>query len=241
MNSPFTNPKRTSTTFASVLAGLLIVLLAAIAPVAQQLQKGVSVQLAPTTHAQPMPAADLSNAWIVAVTADGNFFFGTESVTRDNLAEEMIRKPRNRDQNLYIKADARAPYGDLKYVLKAARAASFPSPVLLTAQPKSPEPAAVEPPNGLPVEIGSGSLSGSRQTILEILKSNQEMPLLRVNGKEVAWQNLSNRLEQIFLNQTERQVSVRADSSLPFEQVVRAIDGCEATGANVLLAAPETL
>ena len=203
---------------------------------AQTLQKGVSVQMAATNNAQPMPAADNQGAWIITVTDDGTLFFGANAVTRASLLDEMIRTPRNRNQMLYIKADARAPFSKVEDALKAGRTVMFQSAALLTAQPKSPEPQPIEPPNGLQVEIGSGTASAPKAAVLEIVNSNGDIPTLKVNGKDVSWQNLSSKLEQIFLNHAERQVQVKADSSLPFEQVARAIDACEATGAQVTLA-----
>ena len=50
---------------------LATVLFAARTGNTQQLQKGVSVQLALTSNASLMPDADNQDAWIVAVTANG--------------------------------------------------------------------------------------------------------------------------------------------------------------------------
>ena len=84
------------------------------------LQKGVSVQMAVTNNATPMPEADKQDAWILAVTATGQVYFGTEAVSAEQLSEEMKTRPRNRNAELYVKADARAPYASVKKTLEAA-------------------------------------------------------------------------------------------------------------------------
>jgi biopolymer transport protein ExbD len=83
------------------------------------LRRGISVQLAVTNNAAPMPDADDEDAWIVTVAADGSLYFGTDPVTRAGLMDVMVRTPRNREQKLYIKADDRAPYADVEYVFKS--------------------------------------------------------------------------------------------------------------------------
>ena len=113
----------------SLIAGIAA---GAIAPqaVAQipPLQKGVSVQMAVTNNATPMPEADSQGAWIVAVTTPGQIYFGTQAVTAEQLSEEMKTHPRNRNAKLYIKADARAPYAGVKKTLQAAKELSLITP-----------------------------------------------------------------------------------------------------------------
>src|SRR5579863_974443 len=104
------------------------------------LQQGVSVQMAMTNNAQPVPAADDQDAWVIAVTADGKLFFGVHPETSEGLLEQMKINPRRRDQNVYIKADARAPFGEVKEALQAARLGGFNSPVLLTVQRDAVQP-----------------------------------------------------------------------------------------------------
>ena len=82
--------------YMSLIAGVAV---GAIAPqtLAQSpaLQKGVSVQMAITNNATPMPEADKKDAWIVAVTAPGQLYFGTDAVSAEQLSEEMKAHPRN--------------------------------------------------------------------------------------------------------------------------------------------------
>jgi biopolymer transport protein ExbD len=240
MYSPAMNSQRTPKQFAlSVVSVLAITLFAAIAPLAQQLQKGISVEMAPSHNAQPVPAADSLNAWIVTVTADGQLWFGTNSVTRDGLVSEMLRTPRNRDQNLYIKAEARVPYAGVVSALKAAHTAEFDAPVLLTAQPESREPGTMVPPQGLEIWIGSEAATGRKPVLVEVLSAKPDSPTLRVNGQAISRDGLQNTMEQLFQGRGEKTVLLRADGAVSFAQVVHVIDTCRSTGAKVVLPEPE--
>src|ERR1051326_3371878 len=73
---------------------------------AQQLQKGISVQMAPTRGAAPMPAADNLDAWVVTITADGSFYFGADPMTADEMTDWMKSHPPHREPTLYVKPEA---------------------------------------------------------------------------------------------------------------------------------------
>jgi len=160
MNSPTTNtPKQLRHSALSVAVLLAAILFTPRTDHAQQLQQGVSVQLAVISNADPMPDADNNDAWIVAVTADGGVFFGTDKVTPTDLADKMKARPRRRDQTLYIKADARAPFADLVRIFAAAHALALDTPVLLTSQKQPVATGTVVPPAGLEVTVGPHSHS----------------------------------------------------------------------------------
>ena len=72
--------------------------------IAQAMQKGISVELAPTGSAVPVPDADNPNALIITVTDSGKLYFGIEPVARGLLTETLKSR---RAQSAYIKADAR--------------------------------------------------------------------------------------------------------------------------------------
>jgi len=201
----------------------------------QPMQKGISVELVTTKSAVPVPEADKGNAWIVTLTSNGSVFFGTHEVTFDSLAKEMIRLPRKREQQLYIKADARTPYANVEKALDAASRAGFETPVLLTAQPESPAPGMIEPPVGLDVLVGP-PLPGS--VTVQIQSSDQGQPLLKVNGEPTTWANLPGALRQSLQNQGKREVVVRADEEVAFARVVNAIDTCRSERAKIIMAAP---
>lgn len=205
---------------------------------AQQLRQGVAVQMAHTASAVAYPAADNNDAWIVAVTADGDLYFGVKPVTPDQLLEEMKATPRQRDARLYVKADARAPFANVERVLEAGREVAFGAPVLLTAQSVSPAPGTVVPPNGLEVLIGPALPAGGFATVVQLLNSGQQKPLLRINGDEISWSALEGTLRQHFQKGDEKVILLKADEQLLFGQVVQVIDTCRRTGAKVVLETP---
>ena len=217
------------------LALALIILLSVGIGHAQQLNQGISVQMARTTSAVAYPGADNANAWIVAVTAEGELYFGVKPVTPDQLLEEMKATPRHRDAKLYVKADVRAPFANVERVLEAGREVRFESPVLLTAQPVPAASGTMVPPNGLEVLVGPSLPAGTVATVVQLLSSGRPRPLLKVNGDEISWSALENTLKRHFQKGDEKVILLKADEHLPFGQVVQVIDTCRATGAKVVV------
>jgi biopolymer transport protein ExbD len=203
----------------------------------QQLQKGVSVQLAPTSNASLMPDADNQDAWIVAVTANGTLYFGIAPVTPSELADKMKSRPRRRDQNLYIKADALAPFAAVRQVLTTAQAMGFEDSVLLTSQSDSPAPGTVASPQGLDVLLAP--TSDTATTVVQITKAAQQEPTLQVNHRQIPRSNLKNLLKQLLQTRSEKVVLVKADGPLSFADVVHIIDTCHSAGAKVIISTPE--
>ena len=202
------------------------------------MQRGVSVQLAVTNNATPMPEADNVDAWIVTVTADRRIYFGTDPVTPASLADEMKRRPRKREQKLYVKADARAPFANVESVLEAGREVGFEAAVLLTAQPGAPQSGTMVPPNGLEVLIGPTLPAAAVATVVQLLNAEHQKPLLRVNGDEILWSALEGTLRRHFQKGDEKVILLKTDEQFPFVQVVQAIDTCRATGAKVVVPTP---
>ncbi len=124
---------------------------------AQVMQEGISVELAPTSSAVPVPEADNPNALIVTVTDTGRIYFGVDPVTPDALAEKLKGRLSRHTQNLYIKADARVPYTYVVKVLDAARAAGVAGVTLLTTQPKTTPAGKVVSPEGIEMELARRS------------------------------------------------------------------------------------
>jgi biopolymer transport protein ExbD len=216
---------------------LATVLFAARTGNTQQLQKGVSVQLALTSNASLMPDADNQDAWIVAVTANGTLYFGIAPVTPSELADKMKSRPRRRDQNLYIKADALAPFAAVRQVLTTAQEIGFEDPVLLTSQSDSPAPGTVASPQGL--DVGLAPTSDSATTVVQITKAAQQEPTLQVNHRQIPQSNLKNLLKQLLQTRSEKVVLVKAAGPLSFADVVHIIDTCHSAGAKVIISTPE--
>jgi biopolymer transport protein TolR len=193
------------------------------------LQRGISVQMATSNHAAPMPQADRENAWIVTVTADGQVYFGADQVTAEALAEEMKMHPRNRDAKLYIKADAGAPFSTVRQILHAARVDLFDDVVLLTAQPETAQTGTIVPPKGLDVWIGNEA--GSNFVVVQI-GADQGSATLKIDNKTVAPSALQGKLAHLFDNRAGRIIVVKASSQVPYAQLVQTIDTCQGAGAS---------
>ena len=141
------------------VALLIVVTTMSAAPrsTAQAMQKGISVELAPTSSAEPVPDADKQDALIIAVTDVGKLYFGIDPVTPDLLAEKLKSRASHGTQRLYIKADARAPYAYVVKVLDAARTAGVADVTLLTTQPKMKQAGSIVFPEGIEMELGRRS------------------------------------------------------------------------------------
>lgn len=205
---------------------------------AQVLTKGVSVQEAVTQHAVVMPEADEPGARIVAVTQSGNVYYGIERVAPADLGGKLGPSS-GRNEKLYIKADARVAFVEVAKVLGAARASGVNAPNLLTAQPETPVPGKIVSPKGLQVFLASSMPPGAELAIVNV-SSAEGRPTLKINHEDIAWEALQNRLEKLLQNRTDRTVLVKADGSLPYGEVIHAIDACRAAGYRVILATPAT-
>jgi biopolymer transport protein TolR len=91
------------------------------------LKKGIAVEMPVAGHAVEMRAADEQNATVVAITADGRVFVGSEPTGPEGLS-------RLSQGTVYLKADVRVPYQRLLTVLDALRGKSV---VLLSAPPEN--------------------------------------------------------------------------------------------------------
>src|ERR1022692_4626261 len=107
------------------------------------LQKGVSVQMPVADHAVEMRAADAQQATVVAITADGKLFAGTEPTEPSALSKLSAG-------TVYVKADSRVPFQKVLSVLDALRGKSV---VLLAAPPENVERTKNVPPYGMKVTV----------------------------------------------------------------------------------------
>ncbi len=138
-----------SVTFAAFLA----VMFAGSVCTAQTLQKGISVELAPTSSAVAVPDADKQDALIVTVTETGRLYFGIDQVSPDSLAGKIKGGVSQGAQNLYIKADAKAPYASVVKVLDAAHTAGVVTVTLLTTQLKPTRTGTLVSPEGIELDL----------------------------------------------------------------------------------------
>lgn len=194
------------------------------------LQQGVSVQMAVTSNAQPMLAADNQDAMIIAVTADGRLFFGVHPESAEGLMEQMKKNPRQRDQTLYIKADAHARFVDVKKALMAAQVGEFTTPVLLTMQHEAVQPGSLVPPKGIAVGLRARGNGGP--IIVRISSSAEGTATLTVNDHVLPWSELESKLKQQ-AHSPDQIVQVEANDAVSFADLIRVLDEARATGAMV--------
>ena len=118
------------------------------------LQRGVSVQLAVTSNAVAVPNADKQDALVVALTADGSVYLGGDRLPTPALAERVrsILSTRN-EKTLYVKADARTPYGSVIEVIDAVRKSGVEGFTFLTAQRDAADQRTLVPPKGLEMRV----------------------------------------------------------------------------------------
>jgi biopolymer transport protein ExbD len=212
---------------ASTLATAAVLMAVAQSPA---LQRGVSVQMVATNNAAPMPDADNQNAWIVTVAADGSLYFGVDPVSPEDLADQMKARPRNREQKLYIKVDARAQFASAKAALGPARSSNFEEVVLLASQPESQASGTVVPPKGIEVQLGAPA-GGA---IMVRLSDPAQGSTLTINDLRVTSPELQSTLKGL-LHGRAQVVQVEANDAVPFADVMRVIDQARAAGATVAL------
>lgn len=196
------------------------------------MQQGVSVQMAASRNAVAFPAADEEDAWIVAITTEGQLYFGIRPITPDELLQEMRIAPRNREAKLYLKCDARTAYANVARALDAARHDLFQSAVLLTLQ-REPYAGAIAPPEGL--EVGIVPPSRPVSAIVQLFSSGEGSPALKINGEAATFASLESNLNRVLQHRSEKVVLVQVDGRLSFADVVHAIDICRSMGATVVL------
>ncbi len=132
------------------MVDVMLVLLIIFMVITPMLQKGVSVDLAKTNNPIQMQDADKEDALLVAVQRDGTVFFGADKIAPDQLTNKMKERLANRtDKRVFIKADARARYGNVVEVVDNVRSAGVDQLGLLTEQRKQ---GSFAPAPGAPAE-----------------------------------------------------------------------------------------
>jgi biopolymer transport protein ExbD/biopolymer transport protein TolR len=85
-----------------------------------------------------MADADKEDALLVSVMKNGDVFFGADKTTVDSLGSKVKDRLTNRtDKRVYVKADARAKFGNVVQVVDAVRSAGVDDLGLLTEQRKT--------------------------------------------------------------------------------------------------------
>jgi biopolymer transport protein ExbD len=131
------------------MVDVMLVLLIIFMVITPMLQKGVSVDYAKVNNPIPMQDADKEDALLISVMRDGTVYFGSDKIAVDSLTGKVKDRLINRtNKEVYLKADARAHFGNVVQVVDAVRAAGVDDLGLLTEQKKSTPTAPPAAPAG---------------------------------------------------------------------------------------------
>ena len=131
------------------MVDVMLVLLIIFMVITPMLQHGVSVDMAKVNNPEQMPDADKEDALLVSVMRNGDVFFGTDKISVDNLTTKVKDRLANKaDKRVYVKADARAHFGNVVQVVDSVRAAGVDDLGLLTDQRKNTPGAPSAPATG---------------------------------------------------------------------------------------------
>jgi biopolymer transport protein ExbD len=119
------------TAFLSIQAALLALYMVNTTP---DLPVRISVDQARVAHPLTMQDADRDDATVVAVRRDGQFFLGGDAVAPKELSAKIRESMRRGGEHkVYINADRRARYEDVREVLAAVQATGVERIAFLTA------------------------------------------------------------------------------------------------------------
>jgi len=115
------------------MADIMLVLLIIFMVVTPLLSKGVSVDMARVPNPADMPDADKDDAILLAITRDGSLYLGSTKIGLEELQSKVKDALANRvDKTVFVRADARAKFGEVKAAVDEVRAAGVDNVGLLT-------------------------------------------------------------------------------------------------------------
>jgi biopolymer transport protein ExbD/biopolymer transport protein TolR len=118
---------------AAALASVFVVLFFILVIVQPPPHSRTSVDLAKTEYSILVPAARREDAMIVAVTRDGQLYFASRRIARDELPERILEALRSGAENrVYLLVDARAAYSDVLMALQGVQRAKIGRVTFLT-------------------------------------------------------------------------------------------------------------
>jgi biopolymer transport protein TolR len=111
------------TAFAAVLLALVAMFMVRTQP---DVREHISVDFAKVSHPRLMQAADREDALEIAVTRDGQVYFGLDRIMIDQLpAKIRERLNQGAERKVYIRADARGKFGWVKQILDRVHSAGI--------------------------------------------------------------------------------------------------------------------
>jgi biopolymer transport protein ExbD len=125
--------------FLAIQLAILSLFLGQMTPTDQNTYRAVDLPL--VEHARSMPDAHREDAMLVAVARDGNVYFRTRQVSRNELPNQIRQALREGAHPIvFIRADTRAKYQDVASVIDQIRQAGVENVGIITEQrqPTSP-------------------------------------------------------------------------------------------------------
>ena len=128
-----------TTAFASILVILILIILV-VASMSSDRHHAVSVDLPHISRPASMPGALREDAMQITILRDGQVYFGNDLIWSDNLAQKMSERLKDRsvERKVYIMADMRARWSDVKTVLEDVRSAGIIRVAFLVDQRRVP-------------------------------------------------------------------------------------------------------
>jgi biopolymer transport protein TolR len=184
-------------------------------PSKPMLREGIHVEMAITPHAEAMPDADREDAAVVSVTEAGDAFLAVTPISPSEIPGRL-----QTGKAVYVKADARAHYGNVLKVLSALQNAGISRAGLLTVAEGATAPGNVKVPSGLMLEFGVPPVGAS---VIDLSASDAVTALAKVKDR------------QALPTGVEKAVYVKAADTTPFSEIAKAIDSIHAAGAKAVL------
>ena len=98
----------------------------------------VPLDLARASHAKNLQAVQREDALVVAITRDGNMWFGRGRITPEQLAPALREQVRaGAERKVYIRVDRRANYGEVLKALSSVRSAGIENVAFLVNERNS--------------------------------------------------------------------------------------------------------
>ncbi len=125
------------------MVDVMLVLLIIFMVITPMLQHGRIVDLVKTYNPRAMAEAEREDAIMLAVTRDGTIYFGDDRIQRGEITTKVKDRIASKlDKMVYLKADARAKYGDVAAVVENIQAAGVDNLGLVTEKMQRQAPGA---------------------------------------------------------------------------------------------------
>jgi biopolymer transport protein TolR len=72
----------------------------------------------------------------------------------------------------------------------------------------------------------------NRSVVLQVVAGTGGQPELKINQQNVSWQDLDNRLVDIYKTRAQKVIFIKADNNVPWEDVATVIDDAHNAGVD---------